>query len=155
MPERETPLLGASAREYVRLLNPISSERVVMRQMLLPGVVEVAAANVIANQKQTEMRLDRALEELEKVSGNAKQAVLAFNGVVYEGLNASSLSNEDLDWAQRHLRILSGLYGLLRPLDLMQAYRLEMGTRLASPRGKNLYDYWGEKLTLALGRLLA
>ncbi|HRP74188.1 MAG TPA: peroxide stress protein YaaA [Rhodocyclaceae bacterium] len=85
---------------------------------------------------------------------NARQAVLAFNGDVYDGLDASSLSEADLLWAQRHLRILSGLYGLLRPLDLMQAYRLEMGSRLANPAGQNLYAYWGDKLTLALNHLL-
>ena len=86
---------------------------------------------------------------------NAKQALLAFNGDVYEGLDATSLTDADLDWAQDHLRILSGLYGVLRPLDLMQAYRLEMGTRLANPRGKNLYEFWGERITDELNRLLA
>ena len=86
---------------------------------------------------------------------NAKQALLAFNGDVYEGLDAKSLTDADLAWAQDHLRILSGLYGVLRPLDLMQAYRLEMGTRLASPRGKNLYEFWGERITDELNRLLA
>lgn len=88
------------------------------------------------------------------VPDNAKQAVLAFNGDVYDGLDASSLSEEDLHWAQAHLRILSGLYGLLRPLDLMQAYRLEMGSRLANPAGPGLYAYWGDKLTLAINQLL-
>lgn len=78
---------------------------------------------------------------------NAKQALLAFNGDVYEGLDAASLSAPDLQFAQAHLRVLSGLYGLLRPLDLMQAYRLEMGTRLANPCGKDLYAFWGEKIT--------
>jgi cytoplasmic iron level regulating protein YaaA (DUF328/UPF0246 family) len=86
---------------------------------------------------------------------NAKQALLAFNGDVYEGLDAKSLAATDLAWAQDHLRILSGLYGVLRPLDLMQAYRLEMGTRLANPRGKNLYEFWGERITEELNRLLA
>lgn len=86
---------------------------------------------------------------------NAKQAVLAFNGDVYEGLDAASLSEDDLLWAQDHLRILSGLYGVLRPLDLMQAYRLEMGTRLANPRGRNLYAWWGELITRALQGELA
>ncbi len=85
---------------------------------------------------------------------NAKQALLAFNGDVYEGLDATSLTEADLAWAQDHLRILSGLYGVLRPLDLMQAYRLEMGTRLANPRGKNLYEFWGERITDELNRLL-
>ena len=74
---------------------------------------------------------------------NAKQAALAFNGDVYSGLEASTLTASDLDYAQSHLRILSGLYGLLKPLDLMQAYRLEMGTKLENSRGKNLYEFWG------------
>lgn len=78
---------------------------------------------------------------------NAKQAVLAFNGDVYTGLEAGSLDEDDLAFAQTHLRILSGLYGLLKPLDLMQPYRLEMGTSLANERGKNLYDFWGETIT--------
>ena len=74
---------------------------------------------------------------------NAKQAVLAFNGDVYEGLDAASLSVAQLEWAQQHVAILSGLYGVLRPLDWMQPYRLEMGTALANPKGANLYKYWG------------
>ncbi len=78
---------------------------------------------------------------------NAKQAVLAFDGDVYEGLQAATLNVKSLDWLQEHVRILSGLYGLLRPLDLMQAYRLEMGTKLANPRGKDLYAFWGERIT--------
>lgn len=88
-------------------------------------------------------------------TANAKQAVLAFNGDVYEGLDAASLGDEDLSWAQDHLRILSGLYGVLRPLDLMQAYRLEMGSRLANPRGRNLYAWWGSRITEALRATLA
>ena len=85
---------------------------------------------------------------------NAKPAALAFAGDVYEGLDAASLSPADLDFAQRHVRILSGLYGALRPLDLIQAYRLEMGTRLENPRGKDLYAFWGDRLTEALNRAL-
>lgn len=86
---------------------------------------------------------------------NARQAVLAFDGDVYAGLDAETLSLEDLQFAQRHLRILSGLYGVLRPLDLIQAYRLEMGTRLANPGGKDLYAFWGERVGEALGTALA
>lgn len=82
--------------------------------------------------------------------GNAKQAILAFNGDVYDGLDARSLVPDELQFAQRYLRILSGLYGLLRPLDLMQPYRLEMGTRLANRRGKDLYAFWGERITDAI-----
>ena len=76
-------------------------------------------------------------------ASNSKQAVLAFDGDVYEGLDARSLDAADLQWAQEHLAILSGLYGLLRPLDRIQPYRLEMGTRLRNERGASLYDYWG------------
>ncbi len=78
---------------------------------------------------------------------NARPAILAFKGDVYTGLAVESLSEADLQWAQQHLRILSGLYGLLRPLDLMQPYRLEMGTKLANSRGKDLYQFWGGKIT--------
>jgi cytoplasmic iron level regulating protein YaaA (DUF328/UPF0246 family) len=88
-------------------------------------------------------------------AGNARQAVLAFNGDVYGGLDAHSLTADDIAWAQTHLRILSGLYGLLRPLDLMQAYRLEMGTRLVNPAGRDLYSFWGESITQALNRNFA
>ncbi|NLJ11916.1 peroxide stress protein YaaA [Denitrificimonas caeni] len=86
---------------------------------------------------------------------NARQAILAFKGDVYTGLDAQSLSAEDFDYAQQHLRILSGLYGVLRPLDLMQPYRLEMGTKLDNPKGKNLYEFWGERLTQSLNQCLA
>jgi cytoplasmic iron level regulating protein YaaA (DUF328/UPF0246 family) len=86
---------------------------------------------------------------------NSKQAILAFNGDVYEGLDAASLKPADLDWAQGHIGILSGLYGVLRPLDWMQPYRLEMGTRLPNPRGKDLYAWWGDTLAEYLNRRLA
>ena len=78
---------------------------------------------------------------------NARQAVLAFDGDVYDGLNARGLDEAALDWAQAHLCVLSGLYGVLRPLDLMQPYRLEMGTRLPTERGKDLYAFWGDAIT--------
>ena len=86
---------------------------------------------------------------------NSRQAVLAFNGDVYEGLQAPTLSDEQLEWAQEHVAILSGLYGVLRPLDLMQPYRLEMGTRLATSHGQNLYDYWGSSIAQYLNKRLA
>lgn len=79
-------------------------------------------------------------------AGNARQAVLAFNGDVYEGLDAHSLKPRELDWAQEHVVILSGLYGVLRPLDWLQPYRLEMGTRLATDKGSNLYQFWGSQI---------
>jgi cytoplasmic iron level regulating protein YaaA (DUF328/UPF0246 family) len=86
---------------------------------------------------------------------NAKQAVLAFSGDVYLGLEAATFRAKDFTFAQDHLRILSGLYGVLRPLDLMQAHRLEMGTRLKTRRGKLLYEFWGEKITENLNEVLA
>jgi len=80
------------------------------------------------------------------------QAALAFAGDVYDGLEARALDEASLGWAQDHLRILSGLYGVLRPLDRIQAYRLEMGTRLTTDRGANLYDFWGDRISKALNR---
>ena len=86
---------------------------------------------------------------------NSRQAVLAFNGDVYEGLDARSLKPKDLEWAQDHIAILSGLYGVLRPLDWMQPYRLEMGTTLANARGSNLYKFWGRTIADHLQAQLA
>ncbi|MDP7205406.1 MAG: peroxide stress protein YaaA, partial [Pirellulaceae bacterium] len=88
-------------------------------------------------------------------TANAKQAVLTFNGLAYEGLDADSYSAADFTTAQKSLRILSGLYGILRPLDLIQPYRLEMGTKLKNSRGKNLYEFWGTSITEALNKDLA
>ncbi len=85
---------------------------------------------------------------------NARQALLAFKGDVYTGLDAGSFNSADFRFAQKHLRILSGLYGLLRPLDLMQPYRLEMGRRIENDRGKNLYEFWGDIITDGLNRQL-
>ncbi len=83
---------------------------------------------------------------------NAKQALLAFKGDVYEGINVDDYSEDDFDFAQQNLRILSGLYGALRPLDLIQAYRLEMGTRLQNEQGKNLYEFWDTQVTELLNQ---
>jgi uncharacterized protein len=110
------------------------------------------------------MDLSQALSELnvaryqawspEFTPQNAKQSVLAFNGDVYDGLNAKTLSADDLAWAQAHLCILSGLYGVLRPLDLMQPYRLEMGTALKVGRPDNLYQYWRKTIAPYLNERL-
>jgi cytoplasmic iron level regulating protein YaaA (DUF328/UPF0246 family) len=86
---------------------------------------------------------------------NAKQAILAMKGDVYTGLDAESFSEEAFSFSQKHLRILSGLYGLLRPLDLMQPYRLEMGTRLPNEHGANLYAFWGDLITETINQDLA
>lgn len=86
---------------------------------------------------------------------NARQAIFAFKGDVYTGLDAYHLQADDLNFAQNHLRMLSGLYGLLRPLDLMMPYRLEMGTKLQNPKGHNLYEFWGETITNLINSDLA
>jgi len=88
--------------------------------------------------------------EKEFTPENSKQAAYAFRGDTYVGLDADTLSKDDLDYAQGHLRILSGLYGMLRPLDLMQPYRLEMGTKFSNPKGEDLYDFWHDTLTTAV-----
>lgn len=86
---------------------------------------------------------------------NARQAILAFKGDVYTGLAVEDFSAKDFKFAQQHLRVLSGLYGVLRPLDLMQPYRLEMGTKLVNSKGKDLYEFWGEQITQWLNEVLA
>ena len=86
---------------------------------------------------------------------NARPAIFAFKGDVYQGLDAQTLAARDVNFAQKHLRVLSGLHGLLRPLDLIQPYRLEMGTRLTTRRGSNLYQFWGDKITDSINQALA
>ena len=88
-------------------------------------------------------------------AGNARPAALTFKGDVYTGLGADDFTRQDLKFAQKHLRILSGLYGLLRPLDLIQPYRLEMGTRLGTSRGDNLYQFWGNRITEGIREALS
>ena len=88
-------------------------------------------------------------------ASNAKPAMLAFNGDVYVGLDANTYSERDFGWAQKHLRILSGLHGILKPLDLIQPYRLEMGVALNNSRGEDLYNFWGDKVTTELNKALA
>lgn len=92
---------------------------------------------------------------VEFTTDNARQAILAFKGDVYTGLDAESLSEDDFEYAQKHLRMLSGLYGLLKPLDLMQPYRLEMGTKLANGKGSNLYQFWGNVITDKLNEAIS
>lgn len=85
---------------------------------------------------------------------NAKQAILAFKGDVYTGLDVETFTDADFQFSQQHLRILSGLYGILKPLDLMQPYRLEMGTKFANAKGKNLYEFWGDQITQGLNKVI-
>ena len=124
------PLFVDQAAGLIKVLKTKSAEDISELMSLSPALSELNVQRY-AHWKRT------------FTQDNARQAVLAFNGDVYEGLDASTLSAKQLDWAQEHVAILSGLYGVLRPLDLMQPYRLEMGTRLQTPKGKNLYEYWG------------
>ncbi|MEO5733780.1 MAG: peroxide stress protein YaaA [Rubrivivax sp.] len=106
--------------------------------------------------KLAQLNVDRyAAWQPEATAANSRPALLAFAGDVYTGLDAGSLSTTDLRWAQDHLVLLSGLYGALRPLDRLQPYRLEMGTALKTRHGKNLYDYWGDRVAQGLDERLA
>ncbi len=105
--------------------------------------------------KIADLNFDRYAKWTPKFSlKNSKQSILAFKGDVYTGMDAVSFNSSDFKFAQKHLRILSGLYGLLRPLDLMKAYRLEMGSKLSTTRGKNLYEFWDTKITEGLNEQL-
>ena len=115
---------------------------------------EVASLMKISD-KLADLNHKRYVEWRNKpAESKTRPAALAFKGDVYQGLEAESFNDNDLKFAQRHLRILSGLYGLLRPLDVIQPYRLEMGTKLKTSKGQNLYDYWGTKLTTGLNEAL-
>ncbi len=103
------------------------------------------------SEKLSELNFDRFQNfKLPFTLENAKQAILAFKGDVYNGINAPDLSSEDLEFAQSKVRMLSGLYGVVRPLDLIQPYRLEMGTKLSNAKGPNLYEYWGAEISNVL-----
>lgn len=104
--------------------------------------------------KLAELNYERWQDFNPEANGEGKQAILTFTGDVYIGLDAPTLSSKDLGWAQDHIRILSGLYGILKPLDLIQPYRLEMGTRLRVKKGKDLYGFWGDKITQAINEEL-
>ena len=115
---------------------------------------EVASLMKISD-KLADLNHKRYVEWRNKpAESKTRPAALAFKGDVYQGLEAESFNDNDLKFAQRHLRILSGLYGLLRPLDVIQPYRLEMGTKLKTSKGQNLYDYWGTKPTTGLNEAL-
>lgn len=114
-----------------------------------------ALMDISSNLAELNVSRFRLWAEGKRGHANARHALFAFNGDVYEGLDAKTLSAQDVQHAQNHLRILSGLYGLLRPQDALQPYRLEMGTRLPNPRGKDLYAYWRKSVTQALNETLA
>ncbi|WP_042424935.1 peroxide stress protein YaaA [Comamonas granuli] len=139
--QTQPPFLAQSA-ELIGLLRRLSPQQVASLMHLSDAL---AALNVARYAAWTP----------EGAPGSARPAVLTFNGDVYEGLDARSLDRASLAWAQEHVAILSGLYGVLRPLDGMQPYRLEMGTKLATPAGANLYQFWGERIARHLNARLA
>ncbi|HBS26364.1 MAG TPA: peroxide stress protein YaaA [Gammaproteobacteria bacterium] len=128
-------------------------------QMLIDQMRTYSALDIAefmdVSMKIAELNFER-FEQWEKpfTAKNARPAALAFKGDVYEGLNAQDFSSDDFSFLQKHLRILSGLYGYLKPLDLMQPYRLEMGRKVVTEHGKNLYEFWGERVTDALNKEL-
>ncbi|HIF9502323.1 TPA: peroxide stress protein YaaA [Photobacterium damselae] len=142
----------------------------VTEQYTLPELTEHSQQLIEVCRELTPMDIARLMKVSDKIAGlnaarfaewvptftpeNARPAMFAFKGDVYTGLAAETMTDEQIAYAQQHFRMLSGLYGLLRPLDLMQPYRLEMGTKLANPRGANLYQFWGniitDKVNLAL-----
>ena len=127
------PLFVKEAAQLIKVLKTQSAEDVAELMDLSPALAK--------------LNVDRyAAWKPTFTQSNSRQAVLAFNGDVYEGLEAATLKEKDLEWAQEHVAILSGLYGVLRPLDLMQPYRLEMGTKIANPGGSNLYQFWAKTI---------
>jgi len=128
-------------------------------QILIDRLRQFSAVDIAElmhlSMKLAELNFDRYEGwNLPLTTDNAKQAMFAFKGDVYTGLDAESFSAADIKFAQKHFRMLSGLYGLLRPLDLMYPYRLEMGTKLDNERGKNLYEFWGSIITNAINKQL-
>ena len=122
----------------------------------LPELLDNSQQLIHEARKLTPPQISTLMRISDKLAGiNARQAILAFKGDVYTGLQAETFSEDDFDFAQQHLRMLSGLYGVLRPLDLMQPYRLEMGIRLENARGKDLYQFWGDIITNKLNEALA
>jgi cytoplasmic iron level regulating protein YaaA (DUF328/UPF0246 family) len=135
-----TPQYTARAAELIALLRTRTPAEIATLMDLSPALAALNASRYAAWSKRNTAK-------------NSKPAVLAFDGDVYDGLAASTLGIDDLAWAQRHLVILSGLHGVLRPLDRLQPYRLEMGTALANPRGRDLYAFWGDTLAGHLNAL--
>ncbi len=157
-------LSPAKSLDYESVLPPIAATT---QPQFVPQSAELIAVLKKKSPKQIAelMDLSDALAKLNVdrykawsptfTQANARPAVLAFNGDVYEGLDAKTLKPKDLQWAQDHVAILSGLYGVLRPLDMMQAYRLEMGTALKHGKTHNLYQFWGSQIALHLNQQLA
>jgi cytoplasmic iron level regulating protein YaaA (DUF328/UPF0246 family) len=136
------PQFIAQSAELIDLLKPLGAAQIAELMGISPALAELNVARYAAWSPRFTAR-------------NSRPAAWAFDGDVYDGLDARTLGDDDLDWAQRHVAILSGLYGVLRPLDKLQPYRLEMGTPLPNPRGRNLYDYWGDTIAEHLNARVA
>ena len=134
-----TPVFGQQTRELVSIMRDKSASDLRKMMSISPKLAELN----VERYKSFKLRPSNATAGL-------KQAVLAFHGDVYMGLEATSFTERDFTYAQKHLRILSGLYGLLRPLDMIQPYRLEMGSKLKNPKGSSLLDFWGDQITQRL-----
>lgn len=128
-----TPMFSGNAGELASVANALGADKLQKLMGISESLAKLNAERFAAFGTQ-----------------DKKPAALAFAGDTYQGLEAGSLDPHEMAWAQNHLRILSGLYGVLRPLDEIEPYRLEMGSRLATPRGKTLYDYWGKEIAAAL-----
>ena len=139
--EPTTPPFAGRAAELIGLLRQKSADDIAALMDLSPALAALNAQRYAAWRPRAGSR-------------NSRPAAFAFDGDVYGGLDARRLASADLDWAQQHLAILSGLYGVLRPLDRLQPYRLEMGTALANPQGRDLYAYWGRTIAEHLNRRL-
>ena len=139
----------------------LSNDMLLSKPQFSKNAIELASiANELTMKELRDlMSLSNSLAELnsERFASFGKQkkspAAFTFAGDTYKGLNVATLSKADIEWAQNHLRIISGLYGLLRPLDEIEPYRLEMGSKLKTDYGKNLYDYWNEKIALSINEL--
>jgi uncharacterized protein len=142
-----TPVAPELALTHPRMSDDIAALAKVTVKLTRPKIAKL----MHLSDKLADLNWHRFQELMPTLESDATlQAVLAFNGDVYQGLSARTLSAEDLDWAQDHLRVLSGLYGLLRPLDAIAPYRLEMGTRLKTKRGNSLYEFWGSRISKAI-----
>lgn len=145
-PDKTNPLY--SLPEYMSQANQLVK---LIRKLSPKELAELLAINT----DLTYLNIDRYFNwQLPFTPENSKQAIYTFNGEVFKGFDAGSLSDADLAYAQNHLRILSGLYGILRPLDLMQPYRLEVSSKLENPKGKDLYAFWKEKITKSVEKAL-
>ena len=146
--ETEVPSVGYSVSEH------LAESRKLMRELKVLGPEELSSMMGLS-EKLADLNFERNMNWVRpsKPSETARQAIFAFKGDVYQGLDAISLSKAEINYTQKNLCILSGLYGFLKPLDLMYPYRLEMGTKMQNKRGENLYEFWGSKVTKSINSL--